>query len=244
MPFNHLILCQHLLFLPSIFPSIRIFSSKSPLRIRWLKYWSFSINPSNVYSGWISFRIDWFDLLAVQGPLKSLLQHHSSKTPVLRCSSFIMVQISLLYMTTGKTIALTIWTFASKVMHLLFNALSSLVMVKSQVSFNFMAAVTTCSDFGAPKLKSVTVSTVSPSICHEVMGSDAITLAFWILNLKPAFCSPFSPSSRGFLVPLCFLSLEWYHLYIWGCWYFSQQSWFQPVLHPAQHFAKCTLHIS
>ena len=135
--------------------------------------------------------MDWLDLFAVQGTLKSLLQHHSSKAWILWHSAFFMVQLSHLYMTTGKTIALTIWTFASKVMHLLFNVLSSLVMVKSQVSFNFMAAVTTYSDFGAPKLKSVTVSTVSPSICHEVMGSDAINLAFWILNLKPAFLLSF-----------------------------------------------------
>ena len=112
---NHLILCHPLLLLASIFPSIRVFSSESVLRIRWPKYWSFSfsISPSNEYSGLISFRIDGFDLLAVQGPLKNLLQHHSSKASILRCSAFFMVQLSHPYMTTGKTIALTRWTFVS-----------------------------------------------------------------------------------------------------------------------------------
>ena len=127
---NHLILCR-LLLLPSIFPSIRVFSNESVLHIRWPKYWSFSfsISPSNEYSGLISFRIDWFDLIAVQGTLKSLLQHHSSKASILQHSAFLMVQLSHPYMTTGKTIALTSWTFVSKVMSLLFNMLSRLVIV-------------------------------------------------------------------------------------------------------------------
>ena len=127
---NHLILCCPLLLLPSIFPSIRIFSNESVLRIRWPKYWSFSfsISPSNEHSGLISFRIDWLDLLAVQGTLKSLLQHHSSKASILQCSSFFMVQLSHPYMTTGKTIALTRWTFFGEVMSLLFNMLSRLVI--------------------------------------------------------------------------------------------------------------------
>ena len=118
MPSNHLILCRPLLLLPSIFPSIRVFSNESPLRIRWPKYWtfSFSISPSNEYSGLISFRIDWFNLLAVQGTLKSLLQHHSSKASVLWLSVFFMVQLSHPYMTTGNTIALTRWTFAVTLM--------------------------------------------------------------------------------------------------------------------------------
>ena len=121
MPFNHLILCYTLLLLPSVFPSIWIFSNKSTLCIRWPKYWgfSFSISPSNEYSGLISFRIDWLDLLAVQGTLKSLLQNHSSKASILQCSAFLMVQLSHPYM-TGKTIALTIWTFVGKVMSLFF----------------------------------------------------------------------------------------------------------------------------
>ena len=128
MPSNHLILCQSLLFLPSIFPSIRVFSTESVLCIRWLKYWSFSVNPSNEYSGLISFRIDWFDLLAVQGSLKSLLQHHNSKASILWHSIFFTVQLSHPYMTTGKTIALTRWTLVGKVMSLLFNMLSRLVI--------------------------------------------------------------------------------------------------------------------
>ena len=130
MPSNHLILCRPLLLQPSIFPSIGVFSNESVLPIRWPKYWSFSfsISPSNDYSGLISFRIDWLDLLAVQGTLKSLLQHHSSKASTLRCLAFFIVQLSHLYMTTGKTIALTRWTFVSKVMSLLFNVPSWLVI--------------------------------------------------------------------------------------------------------------------
>ena len=127
---NHLILCCPLLFLPSIFPSIRVFSSESAVRIRWTEYWSFSfsINPSNEYSGLISLRIDCFDLLAVQGTLKSLLQHHDSKASILQCSAFFMVQLLHPYMTTEKTIALTIWTFSGKVMSLLFSTLSRFVI--------------------------------------------------------------------------------------------------------------------
>ena len=125
MPSNHLILCRPLLLLPSIFPSIRVFSNESTLRIRWPKYWSFSfsIKPSNEYSGLISFRMDWLDLLAVQGILKSLLQYHSSKASILQCSVFFIIQLSHPYMTTGKIIALTRWTFVDKVMSLLFNML-------------------------------------------------------------------------------------------------------------------------
>ena len=131
MPSNHLILCCPLLLLPSIFPSIRGFSSESVLHIRWPKYWSysFSISPLNEYSGLISCRMDWLDLLAVQGTVKSLLQHHSSKTSILWHSAFFMVPLSHPYMTTGKTIAWTRWTFVGKVMSLLFNMLSRLVIV-------------------------------------------------------------------------------------------------------------------
>ena len=130
MPSNHLILCRPLLLLPSVFPSIRVFSNESVLPIRWPKYWSFtfSISPSNEYSGLISFRIDWFDLLAVQGTLKSLFQHHSSKASILRHSGFFMVQLSYPYMSTEKTIALTRWTFVNKVISLLLNMLSRLVI--------------------------------------------------------------------------------------------------------------------
>ena len=130
MPSNHLILCPPLLLLPSIFPSIRVFSNESAVHIRWPKYQSFSFNisPSNEYPGVISFRMDWLDLLAVQGTLKTLLQHHGSKGSVLQCSAFFIVQLSHPYMTTGRTIALTRWTFVDKVMSLLFNMLSRLVI--------------------------------------------------------------------------------------------------------------------
>ena len=130
MPSSHLILCRPLLLLPSIFPSIRVFSNESVLCIRWPKFWSFifGISPSNEYSGLIFFRMDWFDLLAVQGTLKSLLQHRSSKELIFRCSAFFIVQLSYPYMTIGKTIALTRWTFFGKVMSLLFNMLSRLVI--------------------------------------------------------------------------------------------------------------------
>ena len=126
MPSNHLILCHSLLLLPSIFPSIRVFSNELALYIRWPKYWSlsFSISPSNEYSGLISFRIDWLDFLVVQGTLKSLLQHHSSKASIFQCSAFFMVQLSHLYMTTGKTIGFTMWTFVGKVITLLLTMLS------------------------------------------------------------------------------------------------------------------------
>ena len=179
MPSDCLILYRPLL-LPSIFPNIRVFSIKSVLRIWWPKYWSFSIIPSNEYSGLISFRIDWFALLAVQGTRKSLLQHHRSKASILWHSAFFMVQLSHPYRTIGKTIDLTIWTFVSKVMSLLFNMLSrfAIAFLPRSKGLDFMAAVTICSDFGAPKVKSVTVSTVSPSICHEVMGPRCHDLSF------------------------------------------------------------------
>ena len=154
MPSNHLILCRPLI-LPSVFPRIRVFSNKSVLRIAWPKYWSLSISPSNEYSGLISFRIDWFYLLAVQGTLKSLLQHHSSKASILWRSAFFTVQLLHPYMTTGKTIALTRRTFVSKLMSLLFNMLSRFVIAFLPRSnpFNFMAAVTVYSDFGAQENK-------------------------------------------------------------------------------------------
>ena len=184
MPSNHLIVYRHLLFPSSAFPSIRVFSNESVLCIRWPKYWSFSFNisPSNDYSGLISLRMDWLDILAVQGTLKSLLQHHSSKASIFQHSAFFIVQLSHPYMTTGKTIALTRQTFVSKVMSLLLNMLSRLVITflpRNKASFNFMAAVTICSDLGAKKkIKSDSVSMVSPSISHEVMGPDAMILVF------------------------------------------------------------------
>ena len=183
MPSNHLILCHPLLLLPSIFPSIRVFSNESVLRIRWPKYWSFSfsINPSNEYSGLISFRIHWLNLLAVQGTLKSLLQYHSSKASILRCSAFFIVQLSHPYMTTGKIIALTRWIFVDKVMSLLFNILSRLVIAflprSKHVLISWLQSPSAVI-LEPKKRKSVTVSIISPSICYEVMGLDAVILVF------------------------------------------------------------------
>ena len=157
MPFNHPNLSHPLLLPPSIFPSIRVFSNKTVFHIRWPKYWSFSfsISPSNAHPGLISFRMDWLDLLAVQGTLKSLLQQHSSKASILWLSVFFIVQLPHPYMTTGKTIALTRRTFVGKIMSLLSNMLSRFLIafLPRQASFNFMAAITICSDFGAPKNK-------------------------------------------------------------------------------------------
>ena len=181
MPSNHLILCCPLLLPPSIFSSIRVFSNESVLHIRWPKYWSFSLSPSNEYLGLISFRMDWLDLLEVQRTLKSLLQHHSSKASILQHSAFFMVQLSHLYMTNGKTIALTKWTFVSKVMSLLFNMLSRLVITfLSRKKCHLLSWLQSPSAviLDPPKIKSVTVSIVSPSICHEVMGPDAMILIF------------------------------------------------------------------
>ena len=173
-PFNHLISCYPLLLLLSIFPSIRVFSNESILHIRWPKYWSFSfsISPSNEYSGLISFRMDWLDFLAVQGTLKNLLQHHSSKVSILQCSAFFIVQLSHPYMTTGKTIALTRWTFVIKVMSLLFNMLSRLVITflprSKRLLISWLQSPSAVI-LEPPKIKSDTVSIVSSSISHEVM---------------------------------------------------------------------------
>ena len=183
MPSNHLILCRSLLLLPSIFPSIRIFSNESAFHIRWPKYWSFSfsISPSKETPGLISFRMDWLDLLEVQGTLKSLLQHHSSKASILRRSAFFTVQFSHPYMTTGKTIALTRRTFVGKVMPLLFNILSRLVITflpRSKCLLISWLQSPSSVILEPKKIKSDTVSTVSPSISHEVMGLDAMIFVF------------------------------------------------------------------
>ena len=157
IPSSHLILCRPLLLLPPIPPNIRVFSNESTLCMRWPKYWSFSfsISPSNEHPELISFRMDWLDLLAVQGTLKSLLQHHSSKASILQRSGFLTVQLSHPYMTTGKIIALTRRTFVGKVISVFYNMLSRLVItfLPRSKSLNFMAAITICSDFGAPKSK-------------------------------------------------------------------------------------------
>ena len=183
MSSNDLILCHPLLLLPSIFPSIRVFSTESVLHIRWSKYWSysFSISPSNEYSGLISFRMDWFHLLAVQGTLKSLLQHHSSKASIIQCSAFFMVLLSHPYTTTGKTIALTRRTFVSKVMSLLYNMLSRLVIAflpRNKCLLISWLQSPSSVILKPKKIKSVTVSIVSPSVCHEVVGLDAMILVF------------------------------------------------------------------
>ena len=180
---NHLILCHPLLLLPSIFPSIRVFSNESVIHIRWPKYWSFSfsISPSNEYSGLISFRMDLFDLPAVQGTLKNLLQCHSSKASIFQQSAFFIVQLSHPYMTTGKTMAFTICTFVGKVMCLLFNMLSRLVITflpKSKRLLISWLQSPSAVILEPKKLKSVTVSTVSPYICHEMMGPDAVIFFF------------------------------------------------------------------
>jgi len=190
MPSNHLILCWPLLLLPLLFLSIRVFSNELAVPIRWPKYWSFSISPSSEYSGLISFWMDWFDLLVVQQTLKSLLQHHSSKASIFQLSVFFMVQISHLYMTTGKTIALTVWTFAGKVMSPLFNTLSRFVIAflpRSKCILILCLQSLATVILEPKKIKSATVSTFPPSICYKVMGPDAMIPVFWILSFEPAF---------------------------------------------------------
>ena len=192
MSSNYLIFCCPLLLLPSIFPSIRVFPNESALCIRWPKYWSFSfsISRSNEQPGPISFRMDWLDFLAVQGTLKSLLQHHSSKASILLYSAFFIVQLSHPYMTTGKTTALTRWIFVGKVMSLLFNMLSRLVIIflsRSKCLLISWLQSLSAVILEPPKITSITVSTVSPYICHEVMGLHAIILVFWMLSFKPTF---------------------------------------------------------
>ena len=201
MPSSHLILYPLLLLTP-ISRRIRVFSKESTLRMRWPKHWSFSISPSNEHPGLISFRMDWLDLLSVQGTLKSLLQHHSSKASILQHSVFFIVQLSHLYMTTGKTIALTRRTFVGKVMSLLFSMLSRLAITplsrSKHLLISWLQSLSTVI-LEPPKIKSDTVSTVSPSISHEVMGPDAMILVIWMLSFKPTFsCSSFTFIKRLF----------------------------------------------
>ena len=181
MPSNHLILCRPLPLLPSILPSIRAFSNESVLHMRWPKYWSlsFNISPPNEHSRLISLRMDWLDLLAVQGTLKSLLQHHSSKASIFQCSAFFIVQHSHPYMTAGKTIALTTWTSVGNVMYLLFNMLSGLVIAflprSKHLLISWLPSLSAVI-LEPKKIKSVIVSAFSPSTCCEVMGPDAMIL--------------------------------------------------------------------
>ena len=183
MPFNYLILCHPLLLLPPIPPSIRLFSNESTLRMRWPKYWSFSFSiiPSKEIPGLISFRMDWLDLLAVQGTLRSLLQHHRSKASILRCSAFFTVQLSHPYLTTGKTIALTRQTLVGKVMSLLLNMLSRLVITflpRSKCLLISWLQSPSAVILEPPNIKSATVSIISSSISHEMMGPNTIPSFF------------------------------------------------------------------
>ena len=189
MPSSHLILCRPLLLLLPIPPSIRVFSNESTLRMRWPKYWSFSFSnsPSKEHPGLISFRMDWLDLLVVQGTLKSLLQHHSSKASILWCSAFFTVQLSHPYTTTGKTIALTRQTLVGKVMSQLFNMLSRFVITflpRSKRHLISWLQSPSAVILEPPKNKVSTVSTLSSSICHEVMGLQMVTAA---MKLKDAY---------------------------------------------------------
>ena len=239
-----------LLLLPSFFPNITVFSNKLALCIRWPKYRNFSISPSNEYSGLISFRIDWIDLLAVEGTQES--------SPAPQSPQFENINslvLSLLYSPTltsvhdyWKNHSLNIRTFVDKIMSLLFNMLSKFVIAflpkSKHLLISWLQSPSTVI-LDPKKIKSVTVSTFSPFICHEVMGPDAMILKVfecWVLSQY--FQSSLSPTSRGSLVPLYFLPSEWYHLQIWGCWYFSWQTWFQLMIHSALHFAWCTLHRS
>ena len=229
MPSNHLILC-HPLLLPSIFS-----------RISWPKCWSFSFStcPSKEYSGLISSRIDWFALLAFQRTLRSLLQHHSSKASILLCFAFFTVQFSQPYLTAGKTIALTVWTFVSSVMSLLLNTLSRFAIsfpAKKQLSSDFIAAVAIRSDFRAQEKKICHCFHLLPFYlpwsngdrCHDLSSFNALSQLFHSSPLR---------SSRDYFIPLRSLPLEWYHLHIWGCLCFSHLSWFQIVTHPVQYFS-------
>ena len=210
-----------------------------------VKYWSFSISPSNEYSGLISFRLDDWISLQSKGLSKSLLQHHSSKESILWHSAFFIVQFSHAYLTIGKTVALTRGTFVGKVS--LFNMLSRFVIAflpRSKCLLISWLQSLSAVILEPKKRKSITVFIVSPSICHEVMGPDAMIFVSWMLSLKPAF----SLSSSTFINRLFSSSLlsaiGWCHLHVWGYWYFSRQSWFQLVLHPARHFAWYNLYRS
>ena len=244
MPSNHLILC-HPLLLTSIFPSIRDFPNESVFHIRWPKYWSFSfsISPSREYSGLISFRIDWFDLLVVQGTRKSLFQHHSFKTSILWHSAFFMVQLSHLYTNTGKNHSFDYMDLCQQSDIFTFNMLSRFVIAflprSKSLLISWLLSLSTVI-LEPKKIKSVTVS---PTIFYEVMGPDAMILVFWMLSFKPAFSLFSHRYKRLFHSSLLFAIRVMISAYL-RLWYFSQQSWFQLVLHPAWYFTWCTLYIS
>ena len=207
MPSSHLILCCPLLLLSPVPPSIRVFPNESTLCMRWSKYWSFSfsISPFNEHPGLVSFRMDWLDLLAVQGTRESLLQHHSSKASILQCSAFFTVQLSHSFMTTGKTIALTRRTFVGKVMSLLLNMLSRLVITFLPRSKHILISWLKSPSAVILEPRKTKSDTVSPSISHEVMGRMTWSSFSESWALSQLFHSPLSLSSRGFLVPLHFL---------------------------------------
>ena len=213
-PSKHPIVYRPLLLLPSIFPSMRVFSNESALSIRGPKDWNFSfdIRPSNEHPEliWLDwFRMDWLALVAVQGTLKSLLQHHSSKASIL-CLVFFIIQHSHPYMTTGKTIALIRWTFVDKVMCLIFNILSRLVITFLPRSKHLLISWLQSPSaviLEPRKIKSATASTVSPSICHEVMGPDAMILVFWMSSFKPTFSLSFFTFFLFFFLLLLFFYL-------------------------------------
>ena len=240
---------SHPLSSPSL-PAFNLsFSNESALHIRWPKYWGFSFNisPSNEHPGLFSVRMDWLDLLAVQGTLKSLLQHHSSKASILRHSAFLIVQLLYPCMTTGKPIALTRRTFVGKVMSLLFNMLSRLVITflpRSKRLLILWQQSPSAVILEPPKNKVSLCFHCFPIYLPWSDGTRCHDLIFWMLSFKPTF----SLSSFTFIKRLFSSSslsaIGWCHLRIWGDWYFSWQSWFQLVLHPAQHFSRCTLHIS
>ena len=186
------------------------------------------------------FSINWFDLLAVQGTLRSLLQHHSLKASIFQCSALFMVQLSHLYMTIGKIIALAIQIFVSKLTPLLFNMLSRFVIAflpRSKLLLISLLQSRSAVILEPKKIKSATIS-----IYHEVMGLYAMILVFWTLSFKPTFSFSSFTSIKRFFSSSCFLPLGWYYVHIWGYLYFSWQSWSQLVIHPAQHFTWCTLH--
>ena len=209
MPSNHLILGCPLLFLPSIFPSIKVFSNESIICNRWPKDWSFSISPSNEYSGLISFMIDWLDLLVIQGTLQSLLQYHSSKASIIQHSAFLVVQLSHPYMTTGKTISLTIQTFVGKVSSLFFNMLSSLVIgfLPRRKHLLIMDSVTICNDFGDQENKVCYCLHCCPIYLPWSDGTGCHDLSFLKLSFKQVFSlSSFSFIKRLFTSSLLSLS--------------------------------------
>ena len=235
MPSNHLIFCHPLLLLPSVFPSIRVLSNESALRIRWPNVLGASASspvfPMNI-QGWFPLRL--IGLILLSKGLSSLFQHYNLKASILLHSAFFLVQLSPPYMTTGKTVALTRWTFVDKVMSLLFNVLSRFVIAFLPRSKHLLISwpQSLFTVILEPKeIKSVTVPISSPSFCHSFLN----------VEFKPAFHSPFILIKR--LFSSSSLSAISYHSNIWGC-YFSQQSWFQLVIHPAWHFAWCTLHRS